>query len=72
MVLKSLQTALKKQNKTLQSAYVGYSFHTILLANKFIQQSHPMPGVSMADGFALIYSKCLFLGSDADICKRPS
>jgi hypothetical protein len=31
-----------------------------------------MPGVSMADGFALVYLKYLSLWSDADICKEAS
>jgi hypothetical protein len=49
------------KNKTLYSAFIGHSFHPILLGNKFAWITDPMPGVSMADGFALVYLKYLSL-----------
>lgn len=42
-------------------AFVGHSFPLILLANKFIWATYSTPGVSTADGFALIYLKYLSL-----------
>lgn len=47
--------------KKKTSAFVGHSFHLILLANKFIWVTYSMPGVSTADRFALIYLKYLSL-----------
>lgn len=64
-----LKWLAKYFEKKLHTAYVEHSF-PILLANQFMWVTYSMPGVSPADGFALIYLKYFLLWSSADICKK--